>query len=139
MTLAEDPRQKEMAGMQYALQLYQERYESMTTGITRLMEEVSSLRDVETALSKLPDSGGKRAMINAGMGFMLDAKVAEARTVTVAIGGGILAEKSVEDAKAIAAGRISAREEALKKLMSERKEIERAMYDLSARMQEMLA
>lgn len=137
--MAQDAAQRELAGMQYALQLYQERYESATSSITRLMEEVASLRDVEAALSRLPGSGGRPLMVNAGMGFMLDANVGDAKGVTVAIGGGVMAEKSFEEAKAIAAERIKAREEALRKLVAERKELERTMYELSYRIQQSLA
>lgn len=137
--MAQDQSRKEAASMQYALQLYQERYESVTTTMTRLMDEVASLRDVEASLGRLPGSGGKPSMINAGMGFMVDARIGEAKSVTVAIGGGIMAEKGVDEAKAIASDRIRIREEALKKLAGERKELERAIYDLTYRIQEALA
>ncbi len=139
MTMADTPKESELAGMQYALQLYQEKYESINTSMTRLMDEISSLRGVDSALSRLPGSAGKGAMINTGMGFMVGARVDEVSKAVVAIGGGILAEKSISEAKVIAADRIKARDEALKRLMNERKELERMIYELSYRIQESTA
>ncbi len=128
-------KEQEAAGMQYALQLYQERYGNVNSAMARLMNEITSLRESDAAVSSLHGKAGRPAMINAGMGFMVDASLGRPDRVAVAIGGRIIAEKSIDEAKAIIAERVSAREAALGRLRSERKELESAIYSLTRRLQ----
>jgi prefoldin alpha subunit len=129
-------REYELASMQYALQAYQDRYNAVLRDTARLVQEMRALQDVETALNRADELSGKEALVDSGMGFFVGAETRKLDKVAVAIGAGIIAEKSVEEAKQIARERIAKRDGELKKLFGERKELESAVYELSYKIQE---
>lgn len=123
------------ADLQYAMQAYQERYASVSNGINRLIGEIGALREVEEALERHASIKEKGTLVDAGMGFYLEGRAGSSDRIAVSIGAGIIAEKTVEEARDIARQRSDARNSALKRLLEERKELEKAIYELSYRIQ----
>lgn len=123
------------ASMQYAMQVYQERHGAVTSEINRLVQEIGALQEVEAAIGRSKDLADRAALIPCGMGFYVHGRTGSAGTVAVNIGAGLVAEKSPEEAKQIADGRIERMNGMVKRLLAERKELEAAIYELSYKLQ----
>lgn len=134
----EDKDGNAVAGMQYAMQVYQERYGAVSNEVNRLMQEMGAMHEVQAAL----ESKGvvdKDTLIHYGMGFYVSGRTGKADRIAVNIGAGLIAEKSVEEARQIASSRLERMSGALKKLLAERKELEGTIYDLSYKLQNSVA
>ena len=138
MSKGDNDREYAVAGMQYAIQAYQERYSAVSSEVNRLMQEMGAMHEVEAALQS-KGIADKETLIHCGMGFYVAGRTGRADRIAVNIGGGLIAEKSVEEARQIASSRLEGMGSALKRLLAERKELEGAIYDLSYKLQNSVA
>lgn len=123
------------ASMQYAMQAYQERYTTLSNEVNRLVQEIAALGEVRRALADSGKVSERETLVSCGMGFFVPGKTGRMDRVAVDVGAGVIVEKSVAEAAEMADRRIEARNSALKRMLSERKELEGAIYDLSYKLQ----
>ncbi|MCL4381891.1 prefoldin subunit alpha [Candidatus Marsarchaeota archaeon] len=123
-----------MEELQYMLQVYQDRYRALSEEIKETAAFVDAMRNAEKALENLESLENKNALINVGGGLYLNAKVEKLQSVAVEIGAGLIVEKGKEEAAESLKGKIEKHTELMNKMLSETKQIEETIYNLSIQM-----
>lgn len=120
--------------LRYIQQIYQNQYSVATNSINMLLQELQELNSTQKTLENVDMIEGKEALTSIGSDIFFFSKVQTVKSVTMAIGGGYLVEKEIDQAKERIATVIKARQDRLNTLMKNRKELESALIEISYRL-----
>ncbi|MEM3199556.1 MAG: prefoldin subunit alpha [Candidatus Micrarchaeaceae archaeon] len=127
----EEERQKHLQELQYTLQTYQNRYGELNAAVNLTSKELKDIEGAIIALNKLPEIFGSNILTNVGGKVYVNAKLEDQNNVVINIGASILIEISIEKAIEIIELKRSKTEQTLNKLLSQQKQVERDIYNLS--------
>jgi prefoldin alpha subunit len=122
--------------LQYTLQVYQERYNIISDQIKAILESMESISAAQEALRDPKRLKDKNTLLNLGGNTFANAVISDPENIVVGIGAGLMVEKDIEGANLTLKKRLDRQNEALGKLMQERKRVEETIYDLSYRINE---
>jgi prefoldin alpha subunit len=121
--------------LSYLSQLYQNQYAAITNEMNRNLEYIRELNEAQKSLENSNEISKKNALFHLGAGAYIDVKTDKVDRVLIGISGKYVIEKNIDDAKKYIAARIEKMNTIFNKLAKDRKELERALMEISYRAQ----
>lgn len=131
--------EENVAVLRYLQQLYQNQYSALINEMNRNVEYIRELNNVQITLENSGSVSKKNALMHLGAGVYLGVNVNKIENIMVEIGGGYILEKSAEDAKQFIALRIEKLTSVFNNLVKNRKELEKAIIEISYRLEALSA
>lgn len=122
------------AELQYIFQIYQERYSVLSEEIKELLQLLQQLGGAVSALENPNDIKNKEALLNVGGDLYIPTKITALNKVVMNIGAGLAIEKDVAGASETLKKRIEKQNDALNKMIDERRQVEQLLNDISYRL-----
>ena len=121
--------------LRYLYQLYQGQYSALVNEMNRSLEYIRELNDAQKTLESMGSVAGRGSLVHAGASVYIEARIGDGGKVLVGIGGGFMAEKSLEEAKGFISGRIGRTTSVFNGLAKSRKDLGRAIMEISYRIE----
>ncbi|MCL4371951.1 prefoldin subunit alpha [Candidatus Marsarchaeota archaeon] len=130
--------EKTIQGLQYMQQVYQSQYEAITNETSLLVEYINDLNMTKSTIEhreKLKSAGllspiGSKAFINA--------TISENTKFIINVGANYFAEQTAEEALQTINRKIEGYTEQFQSLIKARSEVENALYDIAAKLENIL-
>lgn len=117
--------------LRYIQQVYQNQYTIAGNSINIVLQELQELNSAQKTLENTDIIKGKDTLNSIGAQFYMFGKVQDPNKVIVAVGANYLVEKDTDSAKEYVASLIQKRTESLNAITKSRKEIEKALIEIS--------
>ena len=121
--------------LRYLYQLYQSQYSAVVNEMNRNLEYIRELNDAQRTLEGLGSVKKKGALLSLGAGVYMDAAVGDADRVLVGVGAGYMVERSPVEARNLVSGRVEKATLSFNNLVRSRKELEKAIAEVTNRME----
>ena len=125
--------EEESERLRYMYSVYQEQYGIVAQ---RLEEALGIMQGLNAALQTLENYrmvNGSDAFLPSGEGLFLKSKIDSSDSFVIDVGGGYLVESPVEVAKEVISSRLEGVNAYMKKMYSEKGNIEKALREIGAR------
>ncbi len=131
--------EENVAVLRYLQQLYQNQYNAVVSEMNRDVEYIRELNNAQLTLEKSSSISKKNSVIHLGAGIYISANINKIENVMLEIGAGYILEKSVDEAKQFIASRIEKLTSIFNNLVKNRKELEKAIIEVSYRLEALSA
>ncbi len=138
-----DPKQAKPLGVssleefRYLQQIYQNQYMMLAEQITGHTDRLREFEATRLSLENIDSLKERGALIPMGSNTFVNGRIADEDTVLVGIGAGYFAEKNIDKAKGYISSMITKEEESIKKLATNKKELEKALIEISYKIEEL--
>ncbi len=124
----------ELDELGYVRQVYQSQYALVNNSVQIVMREIQELDAAQLTLESVDLLKGKETLLGTGAGVYVRTVPGDVSSVLVAVGGGYVVERGVDDAKAFVSGQKAVKSDVLNRLAKNRREIEAALIDIEYKM-----
>lgn len=121
--------------LRYLQQVYQNQFAIASNSVNMTLQEMQQLNGVQKTLENINLVEGKDVINNIGSDFYIFSRVPNPKSVLVGVGAGYVIEKDIDSSKTFVAELIKKHTENLNRLTKGRKEIEKALIEVSYRLE----
>ncbi len=126
-----------MEELSYIRNMYQNQYSMVQQSINSRLEFLRQMDEAHTALEHLDQMNKKNTLMHVGSAVYIKSTVADAKSAVVGVGAGYLVEKEVAAAKAHISKMLEKETEEINKLGKTKAELEKAMVEISYKIEEL--
>ncbi len=128
-------KEEELYTLRYLQQLYRAQYSNISNEMNQLLGHIGEL---EAALKTADNYGivnGRDTLMHIGANVYVKATASKSDTILVGVGGGWMVEKNIADSKLYISRRIGKMTDIFNRLSKDKKDLERALIEVSQRLE----
>jgi len=122
--------------LKYIQQIYQNQYSALGNSANMVLQELQELNAAQKTLENMDIVGKREVLTSIGAQYFMSSRVEDTSKVLVGIGADYFIEKEIDPAKQHIAAYIQKRTEAFNSLNKNRKELEKALIEISYKIEE---